>query len=134
MQEIARSADSRICYRNESNGRVPYIKGLDKFLGNQLTDGVKAYLKDMGAASASNSAVGLYHIENLTPEAVKHGEALIKEGAEIYTIDDKELERVYESYPVMWKNHNAKPKLCFIGVRIYHFRSWLTGLINCQTR
>jgi predicted aconitase len=28
-------------------------------------------LKDFGAATASNGSVGLYHIENLTPEAVK---------------------------------------------------------------
>ena len=31
------------------------------------------YLKDMGAASASNGAVGLYHVENITPEAVEEG-------------------------------------------------------------
>jgi len=30
-------------------------------------------------------------------------------------IDDKELERVKNDYPVMWKNADAKPKLCFVG-------------------
>ena len=30
-------------------------------------------------------------------------------------IDDAELQRVYDSYPVIWKNPNAKPKLCFMG-------------------
>jgi len=94
---------------------VPYIRGLDKFLGNELTDSVKAYLKDMGAATASNGAVGLYHIENLTPEAKEIGEKLIKEGAKTYIIDDNEIERVYKSYPVMWKKKNTKPKICFIG-------------------
>ncbi len=94
---------------------VPYIVGLDKWLGNELTDEACAYLKDFGAATASNGAVGLYHIENLTPEAVEQGDALIAEGAEVYVIDDAELKRVYDSYPVMWKNTAAKPKLCFMG-------------------
>ena len=94
---------------------VPYIVGLDKFLGTNLDDKTKSYLKDMGAASASNGAVGLYHVENLTPEAKNFGKKLIKKDAKIYVIDDEELERVYKSYPVLWKNVNAKPKLCFIG-------------------
>lgn len=94
---------------------VPYVKGLDKFLGSELTDDVVSYLKDFGAATASNGAVGLYHIENLTPEAKKLGDKVIAENTQTYVIDDKELERVYNSYPIMWKNKNAKPKLCFIG-------------------
>ena len=28
---------------------------------------------------------------------------------------DEELERVYKSYPVIWKNKEATPKLCFIS-------------------
>ena len=94
---------------------VPYIKGLDKFLGTELNDETISYLKDFGAATASNGAVGLYHIENLTPEAKKYKEKLLNEKVKKYVIDDKELERVYKSYPVMWKNTNAKPSLCFIG-------------------
>ncbi len=94
---------------------VPYVKGLDKWLGNELDDAACTYLKDFGAATASNGAVGLYHIENLTPEAKEQGEALIEKNAEVYVIDDAELERVYKSYPVIWKNPDAKPKLCFMG-------------------
>ena len=94
---------------------VPYIKGLDKWLGNELTDAACTYLKDFGAATASNGAVGLYHVEGLTPEAVEQGESLIAENAKVYVIDDAELQRVYDSYPVMWKNKEAKPKLCFMG-------------------
>ena len=33
---------------------VPYIKGLDKWLGNELDDATCAYLKDFGAATASD--------------------------------------------------------------------------------
>lgn len=94
---------------------VPYVVGLDKWLGTELSDAACTYLKDFGAATASNGAVGLYHIANLTPEAVEQGESLIKEGAQVYVIDDAELERVKASYPVIWKNPDAKPKLCFMG-------------------
>ena len=112
--------------------QVPYIKGLDKWLGTELTDEVCAYLKDFGAATASNGAVGLYHIENLTPEAVESGESLIREGAPVYVIDDAELERVKANYPVVWKDLNAKPKLCFIGcphLTLAQLKSW-TGRIS----
>ncbi len=108
---------------------VPYIVGLDKFLGKELNDDVISYLKDFGAATASNGAVGLYHIENLTPEAKKMGKALMVENVKTYVIDDKELERVYKSYPIMWKNQNAKPSLCFIGcphLSLGQLKNWTT--------
>ncbi|MBQ8398982.1 MAG: DUF521 domain-containing protein [Clostridia bacterium] len=94
---------------------VPFIEGMNGWLGEELTDEVCAYLKDFGAATASNGAVGLYHIENLTPEAKEQGRALVKENAKVYVIDDAELERVKANYPVIWKNPDAQPKLCFVG-------------------
>ncbi len=106
---------------------VPYIEGLDAWLGSDLTDAACTYLKDFGAATASNGAVGLYHIENLTPEAKEQGRALLADGAQVYVIDDAELERVYKNYPVIWKNPNAKPKLCFMGcphMSLEQLKSW----------
>ena len=94
---------------------VPYVVGLDKWIGSKLTDEACTYLKDFGAATASNGAVGLYHIENLTPEAVEQGRSLLRENVREYVIDDAELQRVYDSYPVVWKDRDAKPKLCFMG-------------------
>ena len=94
---------------------VPYVVGLDQWIGTELDDAACAYLKDFGAATASNGAVGLYHIDKLTPEAVELGESLIVEGAKEYVIDDAELQRVQDNYPVIWKNPDAKPKLCFVG-------------------
>ena len=94
---------------------VPYIRGLDAWLGTELNDENRAYLKDFGAATASNGAVGLYHIANLTPEAKELGEALIAPGARLYVIDDQELQRIQDGYPVVWKNRDAQPKLCFMG-------------------
>lgn len=93
---------------------VPYIVGLDKWLGT-LNEEAKTYLKDFGAATASNGAVGLYHVEGITPEAVRQQKALLKEHTAVYVIDDAELKRVYDSYPVIWKNKNDTPKLCFMG-------------------
>ena len=94
---------------------VPYVRGLDKFLGTELTSDVCDYLKDFGAATASNGAVGLYHIDKLTPEAVQQGESLIAENAQVYVIDDAELERIVAGYPCVWKDPDSQPKLCFMG-------------------
>ena len=94
---------------------VPFVTGMEKWLGTELNDENRAYLKDFGAATASNGAVGLFHIENLTPEAKVQGAGLVAEGARVYVIDDTELERVKKNYPVVWKNPAAKPKLCFVG-------------------
>lgn len=94
---------------------VPYVIGLDKYLGTTLDETAVAYLKDFGAATASNGAVGLYHIDKLTPEAKKQGEKLLVKDCREYIIDDAELERIYNSYPVMWKDKDGKPNLCFIG-------------------
>ncbi|MBP3208291.1 MAG: DUF521 domain-containing protein [Oscillospiraceae bacterium] len=113
---------------------VPYIRGLDKWLGTELTPEACAYLKDFGAATASNGAVGLYHVENLTPEAKESGEALIRENAKIYVIDDAELERVQASYPVIWKNRYAKPQLCFVGcphLSLSQLEDWTFKIENC---
>ena len=110
---------------------VPYVIGLDKWIGDELTPGATAFLKDFGAATASNGAVGLYHIDNLTPEAKELGEKLIAEGAKEYVIDDAELERVKNNYPVIWKNKNAKPKLCFVGcphLSLEQLKDWTVKL------
>ena len=111
---------------------VPYIIGLDKFLGNKIDDNNTGYLKDFGAASASNGAVGLYHIDSLTPEAKKLGQSLILKDAKEYIIDDKEIERVYNSYPIMWKKPNKKGNLVFIGcphLTFQQLNSWSNKII-----
>jgi len=94
---------------------VPYVVGLDKWIGTELNDEACGFLKDFGAATASNGAVGLYHIDKVTPEAKELGEKLLKEDYKEYVIDDEELERVYKSYPVMWKQKEKEGNLAFIG-------------------
>jgi predicted aconitase len=124
---------------------VPYIRGLDKWLGTELTQTVKDYLKDMGAAAASNGSVGLYHVENLTPEAVKHalaegGNTLIKEDAKVFVIDDAEIERVKASYPNPWEGREYKedaPQLAFAGCphfSIEQLRDWTDRLVEGLNR
>ena len=112
---------------------VPYIKGLDKWLGTELDDAACTYLKDFGAATASNGAVGLYHVENLTPDAKELGESLICDGAKVYVIDDAELQRVYDNYPIIWKTPDAKPKLCFMGcphMSLEQLKTWTDRVEN----
>lgn len=94
---------------------VPYVVGLDQWIGSELNEEACTYLKDFGAATASNGAVGLYHIDNLTPEAKESKQTLLADGYKEYVIDDAELERVKNAYPVIWKNPDVKPKLCFMG-------------------
>ena len=113
---------------------VPYVKGLDKWLGNELNDEACTYLKDFGAATASNGAVGLYHIDGLTPEAVELGESLIAEGAQVYVIDDAELQRVKDNYPVIWKDKSAKPELCFIGCPHLTLNQLITWTENIEKK
>jgi hypothetical protein len=107
---------------------VPYIVGLDRFLGTEVTPEVESFLKDMGAASASNGAVGLYHVANVTPEAKEIGDALLVEGYQTYVIDDAELERVYASYPVLWRDLEAVPERIFIGcphLNRFQLETWI---------
>jgi hypothetical protein len=94
---------------------VPYIRGLDSFLGKTLTPEVKDYFKDMGAAAASNGAVGLFHAENMTPEAVTYGSSLLTDNHQTYVIDDQVIAATIASYPVLWEDPGADPQVCFIG-------------------
>ena len=113
---------------------VPFVTGMEKWLGTELNDENKAYLKDFGAATASNGAVGLYHIENLTPEAKEQGAALVAPGAKVYIIDDAELERVKNNYPVIWKDKKAQPKLCFVGcphLSMQQLKDWTVAVEEC---
>lgn len=112
---------------------VPYVVGLDKYLKDLPGEDTLAYLKDFGAATASNGAVGLYHIENITPETKELGTKLLKDNVKEYVIDDAELERIYKSYPVMWKKMDAKVHRCFIGcphLTLKQLENWTDDIVN----
>lgn len=93
---------------------VPYIAGIDQWLG-QVDDLSIGKLKDMGAATATNGAVGLYHVENITPDAIDQGRKLLAEGYQTYVIDEAEIERVRNNYPNLWTKKDAKPTRAFVG-------------------
>jgi len=94
---------------------VPYITGIDKYFGGEVTKENMHLLKAMGSSTAANGAVGLYHVENVTPDAKKHGKDLLVEGYQTYVVDDAEIDRIYNNYPNLWSKKDAKPNVCFIG-------------------
>lgn len=94
---------------------VPYIAGLDRFLGPGLNERTRDYLHEMGAACATAGAVGLYHVENITPEAVDLGRELLLPDHKIFTVTEADLEELLASYPVFWPDKSARPQKCFLG-------------------
>jgi len=94
---------------------VPFITGLDQFLTPRLEPATIDFLKEMGAACAAIGAVGLYHVENITPEAKNQAQQLLLPNYRTYSIDDRELEALFSSYPVMWEDSRAAPRKCMIG-------------------
>ena len=94
---------------------VPYIVGLDRFLGPGLNETTRDYLQEMGAGCATYGAVGLYHVENITPEAVAQGRDLLNPQSTTHVIDDRELDDLMSSFPKMWSREGARPERCFIG-------------------
>jgi predicted aconitase len=94
---------------------VPYIVGIDKYFGGEVTKENMHLLKAMGSSTAANGAVGLYHVEGVTPDAKRAGRKLLVENYRTYVVDDAELKRIYDSYPNLWGKKDAKPSVCFIG-------------------
>jgi len=94
---------------------VPYITGLDKYLGGKVTNENMHLLKAMGSATASSGAVGLYHVEGVTPDAKEKGRKLLVKGYKTYVIDDAEQERVRATFKNLWPDKDADPTACFIG-------------------
>jgi predicted aconitase len=94
---------------------VPFIVGLDRFLGSGLNATTRDYLHEMGAACATAGAVALFHVENITPEAVDYGRDLLIPNHMTLSIDDQQLQDLLASYPVMWEDEGANPEKCFIG-------------------
>jgi hypothetical protein len=94
---------------------VPYIVGLDRFLGVGISPENIDYLQEMGAIIATYSAVDLFHVENITPEAVEQYRDLLSPTHLNYTISDDELLNQSSSYPLLWSHGEVAPDKCFIG-------------------
>jgi hypothetical protein len=94
---------------------VPYIVGLDRFLNPELDSFTTDYLQDMGAMCATYGAVGLMHIEKITPEAIDFGRDLLKSGYRTFGVNMEELSNLCDSFPQLWHDENSVPEKCFIG-------------------
>lgn len=94
---------------------VPFIVGLDSFLGPGLSEETVDYLREMGAACATYGAVGLFHAKGITPEAVDQGTELLLADHATLVIDDQDLQDLLASYPVLWPDKEARPEKCLIG-------------------
>jgi hypothetical protein len=95
---------------------VPYVTGLDTYFeGGEVTPDNLHLLKAMGSATASAGAVGLYHVEGVTPDAKKNGRDLLVKDYQTYVIDDKEQQRIIDSFPNLWPEKDDDPTAAFIG-------------------
>jgi hypothetical protein len=94
---------------------VPYITGLDRLLGKGINPHTSDYLQEMGAACATYSAVDLYHVEHITPEAVEYHLDLLLPEFSTYLISEDELRSQKLSYPLLWTDRSAAPVRCYIG-------------------
>jgi predicted aconitase len=94
---------------------VPYVVGLDALLSEGTTAAAEDYLKEMGAACAAvGGAVGLVHVEGITPEAVEHARGLLVSEARRVTVDEADLERFAGKYRAAHEGAPA-PERCVIG-------------------
>ena len=94
---------------------VPYIIRLDRLLGKGINVETSDYLQELGAACATYSAVDLFHVEHITPEAVEHQRDLLFPKHSTYLISDDELRSQFISDPLLWTDRDAVPSRCFIG-------------------
>ncbi len=94
---------------------VPFIAGIGRHIGKDVTNENMHLLKKMGSATAASGAVGLYHVEDLTPDAKAKGRKLLKEGHQTYVFDDAEQARVLATFPVEWDGRPEKPTVALIG-------------------
>jgi predicted aconitase len=112
---------------------VPFISGLERFLGEGLSEESRDYLHEMGAACATYGAVGLYHVENITPEAVDQGQELLVKDFKNYVIDNQVLQSHFESYPNLWMELGVKVEKCFIGcphLSLRQLNGWVEKILQ----
>jgi predicted aconitase len=98
--------------------QIPYITGIDQWI--PMEDGkpdlvAMGKLKAFGSATASSGAVGLYHMEKVTPEAQEQSRKLLADGYQTYVIDDAELARVMGTFKNRWEDPDGDPTSVYIG-------------------
>jgi predicted aconitase len=95
---------------------VPLYAGIDKYFeGGEVTEDNLHLLKGMGSASAASGSVGLYHVENLTPEGKTKGRKLLAKGYQTYVYDDAEEQKIIKTFGNLWPEKDGDPTAAFIG-------------------
>ena len=94
---------------------IPYVAGVDRYFGGEVTNDNMHKLKYMGSATASSGAVGLYHVEGVTPEPKEKGRKLLVKDYKTYVYDDKEQQRVINTFDNLWPDKDGDPTAVFIG-------------------
>jgi hypothetical protein len=94
---------------------VPLVTGLDRFLSADLDAPTRDYLNEMGTACATAGAVGLFHVEGITPEAVAQGMDVLAAHHRTDVIDEGVLADLAGSYSVMWQDGSVHPEKCYLG-------------------
>jgi predicted aconitase len=95
---------------------VPFIAGIDKYFeGGEVTPDNLHKLKAMGSATAASGAVGLYHVEGVTPEPKEKGRDLLVEGYQTYVYDDAEQQKTIATFENLWPDKDGDPTAAFIG-------------------
>jgi predicted aconitase len=110
---------------------VPYITGLDALLGPGLSSTADDYLKEMGAACAAvGGAVGLLHVEGITPEAVDDGRKVLASDHRRFVVDDAALDEISSSYRGGAAG-SARPERCMVGcphLSVAELRWWVQAI------
>ena len=107
---------------------VPLVTGIDKYFeGGEVTEDNLHLLKAMGSATAASGAVGLYHVEGLTPDAKEKGRKLLVKGYQTYVYDDAEEQRIIKTFDNLWPEKDGDPTAAFIGCphnTFYELQKW----------
>lgn len=94
---------------------VPFVTGLDRWLDPGLEPETLDYLNELGTACGTAGAVGLFHVEGVTPEAVEQGSRILAPDHRTLVIDDALLDGLAASLPVLWHDAGAPPEKCYLG-------------------
>ncbi|HEY3320124.1 MAG TPA: aconitase X catalytic domain-containing protein [Planctomycetota bacterium] len=94
----------KACARDK-NGGIPFIRGIAPPDGALRV----TWLKALGAAMAASGSVGLYHVEDATPEAKDHGHDLSR-GVQQQSV----IESLDDGYAAL-RTGKGKPELVTLG-------------------
>lgn len=95
--------------------KVPYVKGLDQWIGTEINEDAIARISRASARPPRPTAIELYASSTSRPRPCSRARRSSAMARPCTSSTAWAFQRVRESYPCVWKNLNAKPKLCFMG-------------------